>query len=381
MLTRISVVGADTIGSVHWPANEQAQRAARYLTPLIREGATAYVENADVQVMALTLDSLVLPLVVSEEKPGNADVCSPYAHYVRYTLEEMAKRQSRAAHRVYRPILLAVGRALRASHLDNVVYVNNWLLSTNPYPDLSARQLGAVTQFLSRRYPDHAIIFRSVNGLIHPRFSDALREGHYRMVASRTVYLLDPSSTAYSNRDNARRDNRLLTRSAYHPVGSDEFSDADVARATDLYRGLYLQKHSRLNPQFNERFFSLTLKANILSFRALKKNGQIDSFVAYYSQGGVLTGAAVGYDLGLPIKLGLYRQAIGMLIAEARDRGQLLNLSAGAGSFKLLRGASPCVEFDAVYDRHLPYHRRLAWRCLAAGGILQHPGVARWLRW
>ena len=103
-----------------------------------------------------------------------------------------------------------------------------------------------------------------------------------------------------------------------------------------------------MNPQFNERFFALTLKARILDFIALKKEGRVDSFVAYYSQGGVLTGAAVGYDLELPIRLGLYRLAIGMLIAEARDRGQLLNLSAGVGSFKVFRGASPCVEFDAV---------------------------------
>jgi hypothetical protein len=381
MPPRIAVVGADTIMSVHWPANEQAQRAARYLIPLIRDGPTAYIDNADVRVMALTLDTLVLPLVVSEEKPGNADVCSPYAHYVRYTLEELAKRQSRAAHRFYRPVLLSAACALRASHLDKVVYVNNWLLATNPSPDLSAGQIGEITQYLSRRYPDHGIVFRSVNRLTHPRFADALREGSYRMVASRKVYLLDPSSKAHSNRDNVRRDTRLLSRSAYDAVGPDDFTDADIARVTKLYRSLYLKKHSRLNPQFNERFFSLTLKANILTFRALKKNGQINSFVAYYSQGGVLTGAALGYDLEAPIRLGLYRLAMGMLIAEARDRGQLLNLSSGAGSFKVLRGASPCVEFDAVYDRHLPYRRRLAWRCLEAGGILQHPNVARWLGW
>lgn len=381
MPSRIAIVSADTMGSVHWPANEHAQRAARYVMPLIRDGPTAYIDNADVRMMALTVDSAVLPFVISDEKPGNADVCSPYSHYVRYTLEEMEKRQNRAAHRVYRPLLLSAAYPLRAFHLDKVVYVNNWLLATNPAPELSATQIGEVTDYLSRRYPDHAIVIRCVNESIHPGFADALRGSRYRMVASRKVYLLDPSSQAHADHDNVKRDERLMRRTGYDVVDSKDFTDADIARVTELYRRLYLNKHSRLNPQFNERFFSLTLKASILSCRAMKRNGQIDAFAAYYRQGEVLTGTAVGYDLGLPVKLGLYRLAMGMLIAEARASGQRVNLSAGAGAFKVLRGAWPNVELEAVYDRHLPYHRRLAWRYLAAGSMLQHPRLARWLRW
>jgi hypothetical protein len=381
MPTRIAVVRADTISSVEWPANEEAQRAARYLIPLMRDGPTAYVDNADVQVMALVVDSQVLPLVVSEEKPGNADVCSPYSHYVSYTLEEMAKRQSRAVYRLYRPVVLSAARGLRASHLDKVVYVNNWLFATNPTPALSAGRIAEVTDYLRHRYPDHSIVFRSVNAVTHPGFADALRECNYRMVASRTVYLLDPTGKDHLSHENAKRDARLLSHSGYDAVGPNELTDSDIARLTTLYRSLYLKKHSRLNPQFNERFFSLTVKANILSFIALKKNGRVDSFVAYHSQGGILTGAVLGYDLELPIKLGLYRLAFATFITEARRRGQLLNMSAGAGSFKVFRGASPCVEFDAVNDRHLPYNRRLAWSCLAAGGILHNPAVVRWLRW
>ena len=61
------------------------------------------------------------------------------------------------------------------------------------------------------------------------------------MVASRKVYLLDPSSNAHSNRENVRRDTRLLNRSAYDAVGPDDFTDADIARVTKLYRSLYLK--------------------------------------------------------------------------------------------------------------------------------------------
>ena len=47
-------------------------------------------------------------------------------------------------------------------------------------------------------------------------------------------------------------------------------------------------------------------------------------------------------------------------------RTLLLNLSGGAGDFKMLRGGVPTIEYDAVYHAHLPRHRRLPWRILRA---------------
>jgi len=41
-----------------------------------------------------------------------------------------------------------------------------------------------------------------------------------------------------------------------------------------------------------------------------------------------------------------------------------LNLSAGAEAFKMLRGARPRLEYEAVFARHLPLVRRLPWRIL-----------------
>ncbi|MGH7806892.1 MAG: GNAT family N-acetyltransferase [Thermodesulfobacteriota bacterium] len=381
MSPRIELFGADTINYLHWPANEEAQYAKKYLIPLIKDGPLSNIDNADVQMVALTLDALVIPLVISEERPDNSDVCSPYSHYVKYTLEEMAKRHGRVPLWLLKPLLLSMAVAVRAGHLDKVVYVNNWLFTTNPCLELSCSQIGEITTYLKQRYPDYAIIFRSVNRYTHKHFSDALRENKYKMVASRKVYILDPCSRAYAKNTNISRDCKLLENTPYDIIESDEFTDSDITRITKLYRDLYLRKHSLLNPQFNERFFSLTLKENIFTFKALKKNGQIDSFVAYYSKGGVMTGAVLGYDIDLPIELGLYRQAFAMLITAASEKGQLLNMSAGAGSFKVYRGASPCIEFDAIQDHHLPYHRRLAWYCLMAGGIFQRLNVANVAKW
>jgi len=84
----------------------------------------------------------------------------------------------------------------------------------------------------------------------------------------------------------------------------------------------------------------------------------------------VVTGVVLGYERSLPQGLGLYRMLFALLTAEAAERELLLNLSAGAGRFKALRGAVPVEEFDAVYDRHLPAPRRVVWAGIAVASRL-----------
>jgi len=91
-----------------------------------------------------------------------------------------------------------------------------------------------------------------------------------------------------------------------------------------------------------------------------------------------MTGFVMGYDIEIPHQLGLYRQAFVLFLDEARRRRQILNLSAGAGSFKEFRGAVPHIEYDAVYDRHLPYDRQFAWYLIMAGGIFQRLKLSKW---
>ena len=71
------------------------------------------------------------------------------------------------------------------------------------------------------------------------------------------------------------------------------------------------------------------------------------------------------YDRTQPQKSGLFRmQIMHPVVQVAEPAGLPINLGSGSGRFKRLRGATQAIEYDAVWDAHLPAWRRLAWRCL-----------------
>ncbi|HLO02610.1 MAG TPA: hypothetical protein VK191_05845, partial [Symbiobacteriaceae bacterium] len=131
--------------------------------------------------------------------------------------------------------------------------------------------------------------------------------------------------------------------------------------------------YSHFNPDFTERFFELALQTDSFYLVGLRKAGRIDGVLGYFWRSGVMTTPIFGYDTSLPQELGLYRMISAILAQEARRRGLLLHASAGAASFKRLRGAVPAIEYSAVYDRHLPVHRRLPWAIL--GSVLNAVAV------
>jgi hypothetical protein len=338
--------------------------ARRYVACVGAAGPQHYVDNASVDMKALVVDGTVLPVTINRGGNASAAVCSPFAHYVRYTIEELAKRHPRVPPRVFGTLMRPLAMLLDRGRIDRIVCVNNWLFSTNPSLTLSASQIAAVTACLTRAFPDSAIAFRSINPVADAPLMDALRANGYRFVRSRRVYMVDAARHRHLEHKDARIDLRLLERTPYEVVRDHERLAAHVSRLTTLYRDLYLTKHSRLNPWFNERFIALTLRERILSYVGLQRNGSLDGFIAYFVRGGVMTGVLLGYDQRLPRKLGLYRLVFAQHMADAAAQRLQLNLSAGSDRFKVLRGGLPVEEVDAVYSRHLPARQCLTWVAL-----------------
>src|SRR5262245_33383372 len=100
--------------------------------------------------------SEVLPVTyhVSQPSGPTAAVCSQWNHYVQYPIEEIDRGKEGIAGAFPRALVALGSVLLRASHIDNVVWVNNWLLPTNPALDLSEDELRGMTAALCRAFPD-----------------------------------------------------------------------------------------------------------------------------------------------------------------------------------------------------------------------------------
>ncbi|RAV19308.1 GNAT family N-acetyltransferase [Paenibacillus contaminans] len=383
MKPTIKLYDAHTIDRLPWPDTEDGEYARRYLEPLVKQGTDVFIANVLTSFRVLLVDDIVLPVTVNEREYGNAYVCSPYTHYVTYAKQELVMLNSPLLERVLKPVLDTIGLLLKASRINKVVHVNNWLLSTNLYPALSAEQLEAATLFLARSFPRHAVVFRSVNGFTDRTLPGTFRNMGFTLAASRQIYLLDPADPSFMNskaRWLLKRDHALIAKNGYNEVQADELLPEDMPRIRELYNDLYLGKYSADNPQFTERFFRLTLERRTLNLTALRhrETGRIDAVLGYFYRNGVMTTPVFGYDTKLSLETGLYRMLSAMLIRIASENGRVLNESSGAAQFKRNRGAVAEMEYSAVYTRHLPFYRRLCWSFLA--GVANGIGVPLMVR-
>jgi hypothetical protein len=195
----------------------------------------------------------------------------------------------------------------------------------------------------------------------------AFKAARYKLVASRQVYCYDRLAEVWGRTHNASEDRRLRARSEYRVVPGEDLGEADYPRMAELYRLLYLEKYSQLNPVFTARYLRLCHQSGVMRFFGLRGPGGIlDGVLGLFIVDGVVTAPVVGYDTARDRRLGLYRLLMTLVFEFAAKEGQRINLSSGAAEFKRLRGGQPFIEYSAIYDRHLSWGRRGAVSALAA---------------
>lgn len=344
---------------------------APLLGALRDEGPSRLGDNLFGTVRLLEVGPAVLPLLVVQSHPEAADVCSPVARYARYPRTEAERRVSPLLRPGVALAAMAWGGLLASMRIERTVYVNNWLLATNPAPSIAPARIPALVAWLAAAFPHHAIVFRTVIPSLGTGYAAALVEGGCRLVQSRVVHVIDTSDPGVLRRRNLRADRALLARSPYRVRRPDDVGEVDLDRLVDLYGGLYLGRHSRFNAAYTRRYFHVLLRCERVRCALFEAPGRgtFDAFSIWHEGQGHLTGAAIGYDTSLPRSLGLYRLSLMYkVLQEAAPRGLRVNLSGGASAFKQHRGAQLFPDYDAVYDRHLPPWRRLPWRLAAWEG-------------
>ncbi|RAW15304.1 GNAT family N-acetyltransferase [Paenibacillus taichungensis] len=374
--SRIRFYDRNSVEDMDWPNTEDGRYARAYLEPMMLQGTQGFMVNVSTTLLIARIDDLVLPLTVNDTEYENSYVCSPYTHYVRYAKQELMLLRKPLLEKGLSVLLSAVGWGMRQSQINKVVHINNWLLSTNLYPAMSGEQAVCLLAAVRERYPEHAVLFRSLCPELHSDLTEKLKQAGSLLIPSRQIYLFranDPNFGNAKSRWLLKRDYELLTKHGYEFVSEADLTEKDIPRIAELYKLLYLDKYSYDNPQFSEQFIATAKASGALSLYGLRKEGRIDAVMGYFCRNGVMTTPLFGYDTALPQSIGLYRMLSACLIGQARENGHLLHESAGAAQFKRNRGAVSDFEYSAVYERHLPMRRRWCWLLLER--LLNRVGV------
>lgn len=334
---------------------------------VLRGASRPLVANLDTELSAFRIGPHVLPLTRNDGAP-TCYLCCPSAAYLDYARDEL---RHFSAHPILKNALnglIEVARPLlRASGLDRQVQLNNWLVSTNILPDFGLAEITAATATLTDQWPDHAVVWRSVNTVNHVQLKARFEAAGYVALASRQIYLFDARPNPHvavppPGRDE-RRDRKLLAQGDFLPTR--QFREGDFARMAWLYQALYLDKYTPLNPRYTAAFLQGAHAGGLLDLVGLRgPSGSLDGIIGLFRQADTLTAPIVGYDTGLPAEVGLYRRLMAIAMTQARDEGLLYNMSGGAAAFKRNRGAVPAVEYMLVYNRHLPIGKRAATRLI-----------------
>lgn len=362
-------------------AEPEDAKLRAWFTPVLAHGSRWCAPNVDTQCAFLRVGSMELPLTVNEAQWANSWVCSPFTHYVSYAQEEIRSTAPGWAAWPVTMLLRAVGAWLRAADFNRVVMVNHWLMSTNPWPVWRGEGLRGAILALRAKWPQHALVFRSLNARADGRLLDALAKEGARLIPSRQVWWFAPDSAAVKASRNMKKDLRLLQRDDLERMEHEALCEEDFPKLAALYHGLYLGKYSQHNPAYTVEWLRHLWREGLLRFTALREPG--GEFVGVEACGtfhGTMVSPVVGYALSHSSELGLYRRLAAVPVLAAQCAGVPLNLSAGVGRFKATRGGEPVMEYLAVVDSHLPLRRRLPWRVIEglSRGVLAP--VVRWRR-
>ena len=322
------------------------------------------LRNADIRFEAVEANGRRLSVVLPQayNRCWVTSLCTAIGPMARQEIDREMTMPSSAVAKALSAFFEGLARMLR---VDAVVFPQHHLLTTSLYNDGEISDIMACGGALAARYPDRAMVIRSVNACDHEASIDG------RAWPLRMVWIIDDVARDCLPRRDFKRDIAVLARlKLKRQIYGGAISEETLTVCLNLYRTLYLSTYSMFNPDYEAFYVRSLLEAGVLKILTLEDDaGQVEAFCALHACDDTLSVPLLGYNRQRPKADGLYRAIMVLAIQDARQRGLRLNLSAGASSFKRNRGAKPYMEYLLIVDRHLPYLRR--WGYWVIGRILR----------
>ena len=416
----------------HFPAaSSDAQLVKRYMSPMLesRSGTNIFFKNVDCKLGLLVVDNtFLLPTSVStplgcgdmmraslppsQEGRHHGFTNSATSAFVRFSGRGMGGTKSLQLNIflscLCRLLFSILSLVFCVTDFDNVVFINNFLLPTNLWPNFEElySEDGLDNVFIQclllmkKAHPKRAVVFSSIDRLGPSlRIKKSLGRLNGRSVFSRQVHYQDAKDSKVWKKSSTRGDlsysKSLIESKSYHffelkisidslgnyvgkngKVVSTKTLNMLLEQIVHLCEKLRLLKYSQQGkPQFSSTFIRKAMLENFLSLNLLVKGPDqgrvpksaslVHGVFGLWTRGGVLATPLLGYDIALPQNAGLYRMLCLEIIQIGKKKQLLVNGGDGVGDFKRKRGAKSCTEYNVVcIHDSLPFYRRLPWIAL-----------------
>lgn len=335
---------------------------ALWLLTARSRGGQHWLDNARCEIQAIDIAGQSHPVSLLDHSSWQESyVSSPRSTWLRYPRQEMLRQLNPSLVQLARLVSCILSSPLSAllttARLDQAAIVANHLVSTNLHPEWSVADIDCMTEKLLASYPQRPFLVRNICPQVNPQLTQALQTAGWQLLPSRMIYLCDPQQASVWKHNHVKQDARLLADGKVEVIPHHALQAEDLAQLRQLFRQLFIDKHSYLNPDFSPAFFELCLETQFLELLALRCRDRIVGVLGLYANPdtGWITTPLIGYDTSLPQELGLYRRLMALLLRQAREKQLKLHYSSGASQFKRARGGTAHLEYTAIFNRHLPF--------------------------
>ena len=323
-----------------------------YLKELVKNEINYYIDNVSAEMKLLCFEKQIIPLVFSKNQNNDSLLTSICTHYIKYIIDEFKTIKCKPTKFVLKFIFLLLNIFFKSFNVDKVIYVNQYLLSTNfhqvdiPYDK--------ITEFLKNKFPDYAIVIKNVNTTFYSELKNKLTKINYNFIISRQIFIYDKNNLNAYFRNKINREFRIAEKQNIDIKDEIVYKEGIIK---NLYEQLYLNKYSFYNPQYNANYFKLVQNTDFLKFKFLEKNEKLVGFTSFYNKNNNFLVPMLGYDMSM-------KNIYSLLNYLSYQESNKFNMSAGVGEFKMQRGAYPEIEYLAIYYKHLSLYRKLGYKLL-----------------
>ncbi|MGA8165622.1 MAG: hypothetical protein WB791_11500, partial [Waddliaceae bacterium] len=296
---------------------------------ILEKGYNRLVSNVKTEQLAISLGSNTLIGTMNDKEYDNAPFCSPFNMFCKYPKQRMQSLRIPWLRHGINLSTSLFSLTFKTTKFNQVIQVNNKPCDAIAYPELSSQDVASCIQRLTSQFPHHAIIFPKLDEVTKPSLYQSLVANQFLMVPTRNVHIFHPNQS-YLKRSHTKRDFVLLKKQNYTFVSHEEMCTEDLVRMHRLYQMLFIEKHSKENPNLTLQFFQDSHKHIWYTYFALRNaDGIIDAFGSYEKQGTLMACGPLGYDTSKDKKMGLYRMIFAQSLKIADQHDYMFNWGGG----------------------------------------------------